>query len=464
MSVVLSREEVGPCRLQLKIEVPAPAVEAETDRVTDEFAREVKMPGFRKGKVPRGVIRKRFGKDIEKEVVERLVPRYWRQAEAEAGIEPLIEPELESVDHPEGEPMVFTAVVETRPEITLGDLDNFELPERVSGATDADVDAAVEDIRRQVSPWVETDRAAGQGDLVVVAITPQNEEGGDSDSEAPREPDRVDIEVGSPQVWEELSVALTGKKAGQKGEFTRIEAAPEPEDGGDAAEAAETAETPEPVERRFHFEVETVKERDLVDLDDDFAKNLGPFESFDALRDDISNRLSAEKRSASDQERERLLLDQLRARHPLALPAGVVEREAQQLLHDYAENLARRGVDIEKAEVDWQGISEQMKPLAERRVHARLVLDAVAKERDVTVSEDEFERTLAGVAQAQGTSTPALRQALDREGRLAAIRRQMAREKTIRQLLGDTEDEEGNPAAVTDETDEPEVVGAAGDE
>ena len=442
MSVVLSREEVGPCRLQLKIEVPAPAVDAETERVTDEFARQASLPGFRKGKVPRGVIRKRFGQDIEKEVVERLVPRYWRQAEAEAGIEPLIEPELESVDHPEGEPMVFTAVVETRPDITLGDLESFELPERVTGASDADIDAAIEDIRRQVSPWVETDRAAGQGDLAVVAITPQDPEGPqdgepaeDAESDTPQEPDRVDIEVGSPQVWEELSVALTGKKAGQKGEFTRTEPPAESSDESDDGEG----EPEEAAERNFHFEVEMVKERDLAELDDDFAKKLGPFESYDALRDDVAKRLSAEKSSASDQERERLLLDQLRERHPMALPAGVIAKEAQQLLHDYAQNLSQRGVDIEKAEVDWQGISEQMKPLAERRVHARLILDAVAEAREVAVSEDEFERALASVAQAQGTSTPALRQALDREGRLGSIRRQMAREKTIRLLLGDSD-------------------------
>src|SRR5581483_458099 len=111
MSVVLSVEDVGPCRKQLKIEVPAPAVAAETERVINDYKKRVRLPGFRPGKAPGNIVRQRFKKEIEQEVVERLVPRYWHQAEAEQKLEPLLPPELQDVDLNLGEAMTFTAVV-----------------------------------------------------------------------------------------------------------------------------------------------------------------------------------------------------------------------------------------------------------------------------------------------------------------------------------------------------------------
>ena len=120
MSVVVSQEDVGPCRKQLTVEVPAPAVEAETQRVLREIGNRVKVPGFRKGKVPADLVRRRFAKDIEQEVKDRLLPRYWRQAQAEASLEPLLPPEVgEVTDLKPGEPLTFVATVETRPVIEL---------------------------------------------------------------------------------------------------------------------------------------------------------------------------------------------------------------------------------------------------------------------------------------------------------------------------------------------------------
>ena len=114
MSVILSVEDVGPCRKQPKIEVPAPAVAAETERVIGEFRKRAKLPGFRPGKVPGNIVRQRFKKEIEQEVVERLVPRYWHQAEAEQKLDPLLAPELQDVDLTLGEAMTFTAVEQSR--------------------------------------------------------------------------------------------------------------------------------------------------------------------------------------------------------------------------------------------------------------------------------------------------------------------------------------------------------------
>jgi trigger factor len=199
-------------------------------------------------------------------------------------------------------------------------------------------------------------------------------------------------------------------------------------------------------EQKFRVKVDEVKERDLPPLDDAFAAKVNPeFATFEALREAVVVRLRQQKDEKRREARHQALLDQLRDRHPIELPQGVVRREVEGMVQDYAENLSRRGVDVEKAHIDWGRVGEEMAPMAEKRVHARLLLDAVADHRELAVTEEEFERTLAVLARAQGVSTPVLRRKLDEDGRLTSLRSQLRREKTIRTLLG--EPDEDTPAA-----------------
>lgn len=431
MSVVLSVEETGPCERQVKVEVPAPAVEAELDRVTREYRKQVRLPGFRKGKVPLELVRKKHGEEIEKEVLDRLLPRYWRQAQAETRLDALLPPRVEQVvDLEAGEPLTFVAVVETRPEIRLDALDGFQLPEVDVSVGAEEVDRALEDIRRQVAEWVVVDRPAARGDLVVADMI---ELGGDAE----QGPQRVAFEVGDEEVWEELSLEVSGKAAGSKTEFSRTE------DEGELT-------------RSFRIEVVEVKERDLPPLDDSLAAKVGELESLQELRDDVEARLAAAKRRQRTQVRERSLLEQLEQRHPIPLPEGLVERELEHLLHEYADHLRMRGVDPESADVDWRRLAGELRPQAGRRVHARLLLDAAAEKLELSVEEAELESALGSIAKAQGRGTQVVRQALARDGRLKELRSQLLRQKTVRRLLGEdgeqTEAAAGEPGAERAET------------
>jgi len=439
MSVVVSLQDVGPCRKQLTVEVPAPAVEAETQRVVAEFGNRARIPGFRQGKVPAKLVRQRFAKDIEREVVERLLPRYWRQAQAESSLDPLLPPEIDEVkDLLPGAPLTFTATVETRPQIELRNIKDFELPNPSTDPGSVEVEDTIEDLRRQVSPWVPVERAAGRGDLVEAEITPLGGAHGETPEGA--EPpaaktDKIAIEIGDPNVWEEMSLAMSGLSAGQETTFTRRH----------EHEAEHEGEEKVVHEQTFKVKVDQVKERDLPPLDDELAQKISPdFKTMDQFTEAVTRRLHQTKIEQRSEARSRALLDQLRERHPFDLPQGVVRKEVESLVQDYAEGLARRGVDLDKMKVDWNGVAGEMMPLAERRVHARLLLDAIADAESVQVSEEEFERALAVVARAQNTSTPALRRALDEDGRLANFRSQLRRDKTIRRLLG----EEDSPASV----------------
>ncbi len=214
MSVVTAFEDVGPCRKQLTIEVPAPAVEAEMGRVVGEYRKQVRIPGFRKGKAPSGMIQQRFREDIEKEVADRLIPRYWQQAQAEKNLEPLLPPTVDDLQLAQGEPMVFVASVDIRPRIELGDYREFDLPEGDVEPTQEEVDEAIDGLRRQRGTWVPVERAASRGDLVSGKMHSLDSAAEDDSAEEEPEGRPFEVEVGGEGVSEEMTIALTGAIAG----------------------------------------------------------------------------------------------------------------------------------------------------------------------------------------------------------------------------------------------------------
>lgn len=441
MSVVTAIEETGPCKKTLTIEIPTTAVEAETGRVVEEFSRKVRIPGFRPGKVPVAMVRKRFREEIEKEIVDRLLPRYWKQAQAEKDIEPLIAPTVDDLKFEDGAPMIVTISVETRPEIALGDYQSFDLPQESAEPTDQEVDDQLEQLRKQQGRWSPVEREASRGDLVVAEMKPvgnhahHGEHGHDDEDASPEafahahdhehgheheEPKSRPLfhEIGAPDGDEELSLALTGQKAGYT--FRHRQKHGE----GEHAHFHE-----------FDITVREIKELKVPELNDEWAKQLGDFEGIAQLREVVVMRLRERKTEELRRRRETALLDQLRERHPLALPEGAVRQETERLMQNWAEQVAGQGADLEK--IDWEGLSGEFRQPAEKRVHARLLLDAIARKDGIRLDEGFFETFLSAAASQQKVSSLALRQRLAEEGRLEGIRAQMLRDQTLAHMLGE---------------------------
>ncbi|MEM6705318.1 MAG: trigger factor [Acidobacteriota bacterium] len=446
MSVVTSLEDVGPCRKEVHIEIPAAAVDAEIQRIVGEFGKQVRLPGFRKGKTPQSIVRKRFKEQIDQEVLERLLPRYWQQAQSEKSLKPLLQPQVEDIELEDGKPLTFKATVEVQPEVELDDDRDFDLPDGEVSVGEIEVDEVVERIQNDAAPWVVVERAAMQGDLVKISIEEVKDEEepeadgeesseGDAEPQAPSGPQEIEVEVGDPRVWEELSVALTGMEAGQKSDFTHEETRTEETETEDGE-----METEEVVHAQsFRFDVVEVKEKDLPEVDDELAKKAGDFESLEALREDIESRIRLTKTNEARQKREEALLDQLREKYPLELPEGVVNQEAEGMMREYAENLARSGVDVAQVQIDWQKIADEAKPQAEKRVHARLLLDAFAEKDGIEASEEDIDNAVSMIARGQNQSAGQVRKALEESGRLEMLQEQLQRDKTLRQLLGEEE-------------------------
>lgn len=431
MSVVIQFEDAGPWRKRLTIEVPAPAVEAETGRVIQQLGRSIHLPGFRKGKVPANIIKKRFSSEVERRVTEVLVPRYWNQAEAEKSLDALTQPQVEDVHFEPGEPMTFVAVVETRPEIELKNIEDFALPDGEVEPSDDDVAQELAGLRRRYSTWKAVDRPAATGDVVkgeVIRVAEEAEEG-ESDSE--RQPLR--IEIGAKGVDEELSLALTGLAPGQSTTFRRRL--------GEGAEAGEA---------EYRIEVSDVEEVELPELDDELAGKFGAADAAE-LENEVRGQLRSIRKMELEKKREQALLTQLRERHPMELPQGVVDQEVERLLQDQASRLASQGVDLESTPIDWESMASQIRPEAQKRVHSSLLLEAVAKAKSLKLDEAEFEGVLAAIAREQKKSSLAVRQELDRSGRLPLIRAQLLERRALRHLLGEDaaepESEAGAPAA-----------------
>lgn len=437
MSVVTAIEDAGPCLKKLTIEIPATAVEAETGRVVEEFSRKVRIPGFRPGKVPTAMVRKRFRSEIEKEIVDRLLPRYWKQAQAEKDIEPLIAPTVDDLKFEDGAPMVVTISVETRPEIALGDYQSFDLPQDSAEPTEQDIDEQIVQLRKQAGRWLPVEREASRGDLVVADMRPVAgaHDHGPEDSAAEHGPGSehaheheaprarpLFVEIGAPDSDEELSLALTGQKAGATFRHRQKH--------GDGEHA------------HFHdfdVTVREVKEQHLPEANDEWAKNVGDFDTLTQLREMVGLRLRERKGDDLRRRRETALLDQLRERHPLALPEGAVRQETERMMQQWAEQISGQGADLQK--IDWERLSGDFREPSEKRVHARLLLDAIARKDGIRLDESVFESFLGLAASQQKTSSLALRQRLAEEGRLEGIRAQMLRDQTLAHLLGEKQGE-----------------------
>jgi trigger factor len=445
MSLVVSRREIGVCRQEFEIEVPASEVDAEYLRVARDYRRRARIDGFRKGKAPLDLVRQRFADSIGEDVMERLAPKYWRRASEEDGVHAMLPPSVAPVQAAPGQPLRFTVTVDIEPEVEIGDSRSFELPQPETEPSEAEVDELLEQVRHQRSTWAPVDRAAARGDRVrgrihraampghVPETAAEDDQDRDRDQRGPATHD-IDLELGDERAWPELTDNLTGLSAGQKADFERTE-------------------TDDDVERQrgYEIEVEEVLERKLPDVNDDWASGLAAtIETVDDLRRQLGEQVRAQKTEQAGQQRTDALLDQLRERYPVTLPEAVVEREALQMARSYANNLARQGFDLERQQLPWEQLMEEIRPQAEKRAHSSFLLDRIARDDDVEATAEDLERALEIMARARNTNRGRLRRELEREGGLEMLRIELRRDRTVQALLAANAPPE-EPSAPADE-------------
>ena len=405
---------VNETRKSVRVELPAAVVDAEIDRAARDYARKARIPGFRPGKVPASVVKTRFRHEILHEVANELIPRALENALTGHGLEAVDTPDVRDVVIDMGQPLTFTAAFDTLPAFDPGDFAGITLPAHSAEVTDEALGNALQRLRERAARYEPVEgRGVMDGDTVVADLS-RKDQAGATDTH----PD-VNLEMGGPTNPPGFDAHVLGLEPGA----TTVFPVPYPAD----YQIAELAGT----EVEYTVAVKGIKRKVLPELDDEFAKDLGEFESLDALKSRVKEDLAHEARHAAERDTRGALLKQLATRLPFEVPTALVERELDRRLEDFARRLMEQNIDPRQAGVDWNAFRQSQAEVAKEAVASSLVLDEVARRESLDATEDDIEREVARYAERTGRTAAAVRAQLEKEGGLSRVAAGLRREKSI---------------------------------
>jgi trigger factor len=415
---LLNYEDVSSIKKSIEVEIPADRVSSEAQRVTSEFSRQAQLPGFRPGKIPANVIRSRFAKEIQEEVISRLLPLSFREALSGRDIEPVGDPELERIDpYIEGAPVKYKANFEIKPKFELGEYRGIPVDETKVEVADKDVDDMIERLREQASAYRPvTDRGLQDGDFAVIEIV-SNTEG------VPTKTDSGHFKVGEETPLPELHDALRGKSIGETGTFEKVY----PDDATNEDYRGKSV--------RHDVTLKEIRVQEKPEVNDEFAKSVGNWESVAQMRETIAADIRRHKELDVVRGKRNQIGDALINAHSFDVPDTLVEEELGKSLQNYARFLASQGVDVEKAELDWRRIGEDFRPEAIKRVKRSLILEAVAKKESIQVSDVEVDAEIRRASNEQGREFADVKHHLKHDGGYEALRASLAQEKALELVL-----------------------------
>ena len=410
-------EEIEGCKRRLAVEAPLDVVQKEWERAYGRVQKRAALPGFRRGHVPRSLVKLHFADDVRREVAEHLIPDVYRRALTEAHIDPVNEPDLSDVTLEENAPLSFTAVVEVKPAIALGEYRGVEVRHTPVAITDDDVAATLERMRDQHAEYRSVDRPAAAGDLVVVDYTlaPEDHEATTASG--------YHFLVGSGTVLPEIDATVVGLRAGDEREVSLRFA----ED--------HRLESLRGKSGTARLKVGEVKEKVLPALDDELAKALGDFETLDAVRAEIRKQLEAGREAENRRTLEDKVAEAVLARHEFGVPDAMVMRQVAHQVEHTRERLRRQGVDPDGIQWDYGKIVAELRPGAEKAVRRALLLEAIADKESIAPSEEELEAEIEKLARASQRPAPAVRRMMEKNGDLEALRHGLRERKTLDMLI-----------------------------
>ena len=420
-------EELSPVERKLSIEVPPEQVQAELGRAYAQLGRQVRLPGFRPGKVPRRILEAKFKGEVEDDVARRLVERAYLSAISEHHVDAVGAPQLTPVRLDQEKPFAFEARVEVRPKVEARDYRGLPLKRVQATVTDAEVDERLEAMRQRVARLepVEGRTATETGDFAIVdylgTIDGQPFVGSKAED--------VTVEVAPGDLLHGNVPELAGLVIGQSRELDHAFAADDPEPG----RAGKTA--------HFAFTLKGLKRQLIPALDDDFAKEVGGGETLAELKAKVRSDLEAAARTRSAQDERDQLVKGLVERNPFDLPRAMVERGLDAMLDGALRMMARQGVDPSRLNLDFASLREEMRPKAEAEVRGALLLAAVAEKEALSVNPDEVEARIAQYATESGAPLHQVRKAFKEPDQRRALEQRLREEKTVEFLKAAAKDE-----------------------
>lgn len=409
---------VEGCKHELEISIPAEAVEAETSKVTKNFQERAKLKGFRPGKAPASLVRQSFMGDIRQQVLEHLVPRYFDEKAKEENLRVVGTPDISDVHFHEGAPLTFKARFEVFPVFDLAEYTGIDVPYRQPEVTDEDVDKRVNELRESKATYANEDpRPLRDGDYAVISL--ESLAGADS----PIKSDEVQVLINGPETLVGFTENLRDASPGDEKEFDVTY----PEDYGQEKLSGKTI--------RFKVGVKGVRRKELPDINDDFAQDLGDFRTMDELREALRKSIFAQREMEAQRETKDKLVEKLVDANDFPVPEGFVERQIKNRVDQRLQSLAQQGVDPRAFNLDWSKIKEAQRDAALREVKASLILGRVAEREAIGVTNDEVDREVQRIAQQSREAIATTRKRLTEDGTIDRIASHIQTEKTLNFLF-----------------------------
>ena len=401
--------DVNETRKTVRVEIPREMVDAEIDRIATGYSRTAHIAGFRKGKVPARVVKQRLKEQILHDVAHDLIPRAVDDALREKGLEPVDTPDVRDVTINEGEPLTFTASFDTVPPFEPGDLSTIVLRRPAVAIDDEAVSGALERLRDRAARFEPVEgRGIDRGDTAVLDI----QRGGETHT-------GVNVELGGKANPPGFDAQLLGLAVGAQKSFD----VNYPQDYP-IGELAGTMVS-------YTVDVKGIKRKVRPELDDEFAKDLGEFDTLDALRARVREDLEHEGKHEAERALRAELMKQLASRLPFEAPASLVNRDVDRRIEEFARRLMDQRIDPRTAGIDWDAFRESQREVSRESVAAAIVLDEIARREQIAVTPEEVDQEVARYAERAGRTPPAVRAALEKEGSLSRVAAGLRREKSV---------------------------------
>jgi trigger factor len=404
---------------EISVEIPADEVARETEVIVQKYQKVARLPGFRSGHVPASIIKQRFKEDLKSDVVEALVPRHFRKEAEKQGLIPVSQPQVTDLHIHEGEPLRFKASFEIMPEIVVDGYKELRADRPEIVVKDEEVEEAVNSVREQHATYTSVEgRPLADGDFAQSSMDGKPKQ--DDGTAQPVHMDEVLIEIGGKNTVAEFTENLRGANAGDVREFE----VSYPEDSADKRLAGKTL--------IYTVKVQAIKQKNLPELNDDFAKELGEFTNFDQVRKQIRENMQAERTHDAERQAKDKLVAELVKRNDFEVPESLVDRQIDLRLERGLRALAAQGMKMEDLKkMDLPRLRVGQRDQAVQDVKSSLLLERVADLEKIEAGEDDVDREIAALAQQTKQTPQAVRARLTQDGGLDRIRNRIRSEKTL---------------------------------
>lgn len=432
MEIQVELEDVTTVKKRLKVEVPASIALQELNQVAKQYKKHARLPGFRPGKAPVELIKRHFRKSIRSDVLQKLIPDSYQKAIQEKGVEPIGEPSLENLSFEEGESLVYEANFEIQPEIELPEYRGLKVMVESKPVTPEDVDQELDTLRETHSRLIAVeDQPIQEGDYAVIDLHGEYLEEESESSREPFQEKEVVVQVGGEHTHEAFNQALVDTVVGEEKTFEVQYDSDYPEDKLAGHKLL------------FTVRVGAIKRKELPELNDEFAKDLGEYETLKELREKIEERLGVEREKNREINLGNKLLEELASKTDFEVPEVLVENRIDGMLRDLAYKLASQGMDPSKANVDWMKVRSDVRPNAEKQVKANMMLTEIGQRENIEIASEELEQEVEKMADAMEQPTEKVQQYFQRKGRLEDLKTQLIQKKSMKFLVESAEIADG---------------------